>query len=442
MRRYFLCLTLMVLVFTITACNQTQEPDDDTDYSYAVDDSTDVAVDETIDDTNDSIPDLTQSPVPDDRTPQEIFLGGGVMPQFFNDQAIDGNALIAAIDRIIIEDRNAPGYSMVVVRGGEPIFKHYTGTVTFHPGVLHTNQFYVNQNTREEYGADSTFQLASSTKLVAAALIFQLQEQGRLNIHDPIRNHIPEMYHSNITIFHALTHSTGMDFVGIAPLHLVGPIEWAEQAATSQRPLVFEPGSRTQYSPSYGLLLEIIRRVGGGDVDAHSINAMFEPLGMMETHFNNDRLDRSRLIMKNDYDKATSTDHLFFGLDLNDSDGNAGMFSTIDDMARFAAMMLGGGMLGDVRVMAQETVEAFAEPVEGFYRAVGAFLRGNHSSGMFPPSSNPGAFGHPGSTGEAIFIDPTADLAIVFIANNGSNMIAGDFAVLRDAMEQVYRYLR
>ena len=406
----------LALVFALAACNRAEDYEDDK-------------------------PAYEPTPEPDNRTPQEIFLGGGVMPRFFDDQAIDGNALIAAIDRIIIEERNAPGYSMVVVRGGEVVFKHYTGSVSFHPGVLHSNQFYVAQNTREEYGPDSTFQLASSTKLVVAALIFKLQEEGRINIHDPIRNHIPEMYHSNITIFHALTHSTGMDFVGVAPLHLVGPIEWAEQAATSQRPLVFEPGSRTQYSPSYGLLLEVIRRVSGGDVDAYSIGAMFGPLGMTQTHFNSDRLDRSRLIMKNDYDKATSTDHLFFGLDLNDSDGNAGMFSTIDDMARFAAMMLGGGALGDVRVMEAETVAAFREPVPGFYRAVGGFLRGSHSSGTFPPSSSPGAFGHPGSTGEVIFIDPDADLAIVFIANNGSNMITGDFAVLREALEQVYRYL-
>ena len=94
--------------------------------------------------------------------------------------------------------------------------------------------------------------------------------------------------------------------------------------------------------------------------------------------------------------------------------GHAGLFSTADDLSRFAQMMLNGGELDGVRLFSPLTVAKFTEPQtppdQPILRGLGWDIDSPHSGNrgeLFPI----GSFGHTGFTGTSIWIDPpTQDL--------------------------------
>jgi serine-type D-Ala-D-Ala carboxypeptidase len=97
--------------------------------------------------------------------------------------------------------------------------------------------------------------------------------------------------------------------------------------------------------------------------------------------------------------------------------GNAGLFSTAADLARFAAMMASGGELEGTRILREETIRTFTA------RQAGA---GNRALGWETPPATGGsagaqfsrrAFGHTGYTGTSMWIDPERGTWTVLLAN-------------------------
>jgi CubicO group peptidase (beta-lactamase class C family) len=98
--------------------------------------------------------------------------------------------------------------------------------------------------------------------------------------------------------------------------------------------------------------------------------------------------------------------------------GNAGLFSTADDVARFARMVLGAGELDGVRVLSPERVADMtrSRAVPKATRTLGWDVSSGFSSGRGHELS-PHAFGHGGYTGTSLWIDPALNLFIVFLSN-------------------------
>ena len=364
---------------------------------------------------------------------------------FFLRDAIDGDALSAFAHQAIIDAKNAPGYTLAVIKGETVIYNNFEGTVSFTPGVLHNDQFFLNHNTSERYVHNSTFPLASSTKFIVAALIFKMIEDGLINdLNDPVKNYVSEMYYDDVTIYHCLTHSTGLDFekATTKPEHVsngrFNP-EWLDDVYTSQLPKLFASGTQSQYSASYAILLDLLSRISGKSADQYANEVMFNPCRMEDTYFNWENVDQSRVLMKNDYNKNTGVDHLFFGSTRVDSSGNGGLFSTINDMANFASMMLNDGMFKGTQVLTKETIDKLAEPVPSWGRAIGAFQKHNGGS-LFPASAGYHAFGHPGSNGDGIVIDRENNLAYVIMINNGSN--TNGYRLLANVFNEIYGLLK
>ena len=101
--------------------------------------------------------------------------------------------------------------------------------------------------------------------------------------------------------------------------------------------------------------------------------------------------------------------------------GHAGLFSTADDMARFAQMMLNGGELDGVRLFGPLTVAKFTEPQtppdQPILRGLGWDIDSPHSGNrgeLFPI----GSFGHTGFTGTSIWIDPSTKSYVILLANS------------------------
>jgi CubicO group peptidase (beta-lactamase class C family) len=98
--------------------------------------------------------------------------------------------------------------------------------------------------------------------------------------------------------------------------------------------------------------------------------------------------------------------------------GNAGLFSSADDLARFARMLLGGGELDGTRVLSRSSVEELTRPrqVPHAERALGWDIE----SGLSTPRGHElsaRAYGHGGYTGTSLWIDPELDVFVLFLSN-------------------------
>jgi uncharacterized protein YbbC (DUF1343 family) len=101
--------------------------------------------------------------------------------------------------------------------------------------------------------------------------------------------------------------------------------------------------------------------------------------------------------------------------------GHAGLFTTADDLARFAEMMLGGGEYGGVRLFSPLTVTKFTTPqspadqpvLRGLGWDIDSPLSGNRGE-LFPI----GSYGHSGFTGTSLWIDPVSATYVILLANS------------------------
>ena len=114
--------------------------------------------------------------------------------------------------------------------------------------------------------------------------------------------------------------------------------------------------------------------------------------------------------------------------------GHAGLFGTVDDLARFGAMLLGGGALDDARVLAPLTVARMTRPATPLgiadRRGLGWDISSRYSSNRGDLFST-GSYGHTGFTGTSIWIDPTTETVVVFLSNRVHPDGTGDVVALR-----------
>ena len=139
-------------------------------------------------------------------------------------------------------------------------------------------------------GSDVRYRLGSLTKQFTAASILLLQEQGKLNIDDPISKYMPDApaAWSKITIYNVLTHTSGIpSFTGFPDYRST---EWKDTnpaelvARFRDKPLDFEPGTKFFYSNSgYVLLGYLIEKISGQSYADFLQQNIFTPLGMKDT---------------------------------------------------------------------------------------------------------------------------------------------------------------
>jgi CubicO group peptidase (beta-lactamase class C family) len=127
----------------------------------------------------------------------------------------------------------------------------------------------------------------SSTKPVAAIAIAQLWERGRLELDDPIANHIPEFAvhgKGGITLRHLLTHTAGIRLLNVGWPQDRWEAIIARIAAMRPEPR-WVPGRKAGYhhASSWFLLGEVVRRLDGRPFARYVREEVFEPLGMLDS---------------------------------------------------------------------------------------------------------------------------------------------------------------
>ena len=192
----------------------------------------------------------------------------------------------AQVDKLFAQwDKpDSPGCALGVIKEGKFVYTRGYGSA--------------NLDYNVPLSADSVFYIASTSKQFTAASILLLARQGKLALNDEVRKYIPELpqYEAPITVEHLVHHTSGLrdylELMGLAGKNVEDNFgnEEALELITRQRSLNFKPGEKYLYSNSnYVLLAEIIRRVSGKTLRAFTEEQLFKPLGMPNTHFNDDR---------------------------------------------------------------------------------------------------------------------------------------------------------
>ena len=337
------------------------------------------------------------------------FAVSAMAQTFPGSQAID-----AAVLKAIGENR-LPGAVVIVGHDGQIIHRKAYGKRALYPKL-------------EGMTLDTIFDLASLTKVVATTpSLMKLFEQGKFRLNDKITQYIPEFQGgaSDITIRNLFTH-----FSGLAPdLKLDPPWSGYETgiAMACSTPPTGPPGVRQVYSDiNFELLGELVRRLSGKLVSDYALQNIYLPLGMRHTRFlppaewipriaPTERVPpRNRRPLRGVVDDTTAR---YMG----GVAGHAGLFSTADDVARYAQMMLNGGELDGARVFSPLTVEKFTEPqtppdqpvLRGFGWDIDSPYSGSRGE-LFPI----GSYGHTGFTGTSLWIDPSTKTYVIILANS------------------------
>lgn len=173
---------------------------------------------------------------------------------------------------------------------------------------------------------------------------------------------------------------------------------------------------------NFCLLMEMEENVTGTDHARWVKSEIFGPLGAWHTGFRpreyyssakiapteNDAFLRRQTVRGYVHDEIAA----FSG----GVQGNAGLFSTASDIAKYSQMLLNGGVYGGERLLSEATVRKFTDSrSRGGRRALGFDLMGHPLSD--DDTGGYSIFGHTGFTGTCFWIDPDNELIFVFLSN-------------------------
>jgi uncharacterized protein YbbC (DUF1343 family)/CubicO group peptidase (beta-lactamase class C family) len=344
----------------------------------------------------------------------------------------------ARLDRIdaVVEEaiarKECPGAVILVGRHGKVVFRKAYGNRAVEPAV-------------EKMTVDTVFDMASLTKPVATATsVMVLVEEGKIRLADRVAKLLPEFAagggeRDKVTVEELLTHRAGLAPDDPMEIYTGTPEEIFERKY--RQPLVAPPGSRFLYSDAgYEVLGELVRRVSGLRLDEFAREHVFTPLGMKETEFRpggKGKLPLSRIAPTEKIAGAVRRGQVHDprAFALGGVAGHAGLFSTADDLARYAFALLRGG----APVLSPAGVAAMTRPRffgDADLRGLGWDVSTHYSSNrgdLFPA----GSFGHTGWTGTSLWIDPGTETVVILLANRNHPDGSGNVIALRGEVASI-----
>ena len=337
---------------------------------------------------------------------------------------------LARIDALIegyIADGEFPGAVVGVMRHGKVVYRKSFGK-------RHT------VGGSEDMTLDTRFDLASLTKPVAVATsIMQLVERGEITLGDRVDKYIPRFKGwatnenprdtVNIRIADLMTHTSGLPaYVSPKRLRTTYPyaqfpcrdsvihyISTCDRVATARTTKVYS-------CLNYITLAYIVEKVTGMPIDEYAEQNIFKPLGMHNTcykptkeysqHVAPTSIENGKLL------RGVVNDPLARE-GMGSVSGNAGLYSTLDDLLLYSAMLLNKGSLGDAEILSPRATNAIMTRPRGYERF-------NRTLGWehFDMCSQTGGdllsnatIGHTGATGTSIVIDPELDVVVIMLTN-------------------------
>jgi uncharacterized protein YbbC (DUF1343 family) len=327
---------------------------------------------------------------------------------------------IGDVVRREIAAHHIPGAVVLVGQGDKVIYREAFGWRSLEP-------------EQQPMTVDTVFDLASLTKAVATApAVMQLVEAGKLSLDEPVARYWPEFASQGkdaITVRHLLTHVSGLR----AGLEVGGAWSGSEAALAlaAAEPLRDQPGRRFLYSDiNYIVLGELVRRASGEPLDRYAARHLFQPLGMTDTEFQPARTKRQRIAPTDRQNGRLRWGEVQdpVAARMGGVAGHFGLFSTADDLARFARMVLNGGRLGRAEILKPQTVAEMAR-AQGDPQARRGL--GWDSGSPVTPHIRDGSFGHVGFTGTSLWLDVPSNVYVVVLTSRLHPDSQGDVKPLR-----------
>jgi CubicO group peptidase (beta-lactamase class C family) len=344
-----------------------------------------------------------------------------------------------------IEEKRIPGAVVVIARAGRIGYAEAFGFRDREAGAAMTT--------------DAIFRIASMTKPVVSVAAMMLCEEGSLDIAAPVADTLPEFAEMTVgverrkaeramTVQDLLRHTSGLTYpdYGDTPVQMI----WRDAglrdenqtnaefvAKLARLPLLFEPGTTWEYSMATDVLGRVVEVVSGktlGEVIAARIAG---PLGMQDTGFTAAG-ERAARVAEPQADPATGKRPPMRNVTAaaNRQSGGGGLVSTAADYLRFGQMLLNGGELDGVRLLAPKTVALMTAdhlpPGVGYgatarsrFGALAPVPEMGHGFGLgFAVRTAPGRSPVPGSVGDffwhgvngtTFWVDPQEQLVTVLM---------------------------
>jgi CubicO group peptidase (beta-lactamase class C family) len=344
-----------------------------------------------------------------------------------------------------IETGVIPGAVLAIARGGRVGYAEARG--------------YRDKEAGAAMGFDAIFRIASMTKPIVSVAAMALAEEGRLDIGAPVADYIPAFKELKVgverrpaaramTVQDLLRHTSGLTYAafGDSPVQMV----WRDAnlmdenqtneelvGKLAQLPLMFEPGTTWEYSMSTDVLGRVVEIASGHSLAGFVAERVTGPLGMADTGFAAAG-DRAARIAEPLVDKATGKKPPMRNpaREPRWHSGGGGLCGTAADYLRFCQMLLNGGELEGVRILAPKTVRLMASqhlppdigygdtarsrfgqlapvPEMGYGFGFGFAVR--LAQGLSPAPGSVGEFFWGGVTGTYFWIDPREQMVVVLM---------------------------
>jgi len=274
--------------------------------------------------------------------------------------------LFHQIDRFILDklsEGKLPGLSLAIVKDGKVIYARGYG--------------FSDVSNARQASSDTLYCIGSITKSFTALAIMQLVEAGKLSLEDPVDNYleyVPDAFKKNVTIYHLLTHSSGVPALGYAEAFIRGLVGLDDKWLPVTQPvdvMAFidgaedwreaEPGEKFFYlNEGYVALGMIISRVSGVSYEAYVKENILTPLGMDRTYMVPEDIERDGGLAKPyvlDENGELQESGFPYGIY---ADG--GIVSNVLDMSKYLMMYLNKGFFNGKKIVSEKSIEAMETP--------------------------------------------------------------------------------
>jgi CubicO group peptidase (beta-lactamase class C family) len=309
---------------------------------------------------------------------------------------------------------------------------------------------YADLESKRPMREDTLFWMASTSKPVHATAVMMLVDDGKLKLDDPVSKYLPDFKprlgvtdadgkqrlrapEHAITVRMLLNHTSGLEFSD--PAARMPPADCCSLTELVARfvslPLLFEPGTKFAYSDAGpDTACRIVEVISGQDFETFIRARLFAPLGMKDTTYFPTREQLARLatvywFSPKEHRLVLAPQQVFLTLPYDDRRirhaPGGGLFSTGNDLARFARMFLNNGVLDGHRYLSETSVAAMTR--SQLSAEVAASIPQPPGSGPDVPASYglgwgvgaSGAYFHPGAASTNIRVDPTRGYATIFL---------------------------
>jgi CubicO group peptidase (beta-lactamase class C family) len=352
---------------------------------------------------------------------------------------------LSAVVRQDVERGLIPGAVLAIARGGRIGYAEVFG--------------WRDREAAAPMTPDAIFRIASMTKPLTSVAAMMLAEEGRLEIAAPVGQYLPEFAEPTVgiegkkaqrvmTVQDLMRHTSGLTYAqfGDTPVQMVwrdtklmdeGQTNAELIAKLARLPLLFEPGTTWEYSMSTDVLGRVVEVVSGQSLAEFFAERICGPLGLADTAFAASG-ERAARLAEPQTDPATGKRPPMRDVarDQRWYSGGGGAVSTAADYLRFCQMLLNGGELDGVRLLAPKTIAHMAAdhlppdvgygettrarfgalapvPEMGYGFGLGFAVR--KDQGRSPVPGSVGEYFWGGVTGTYFWIDPQEQMVVVLM---------------------------